>query len=168
MATKLKIKMGHIEFEYEGEAPYDTESVKDLFTHLETLMVAAPAGAFDTPSPARPASAETAAEASFATELENLAPTTIAARLDAKTGPDLAIAAAAYLQICQGKQTFTRSDLRSAMQTATSFYTAQMNKNLTNIIRTIVLSKRVNSLEGGAMSLSAGEMSALRAKLAKS
>jgi hypothetical protein len=44
MPTKLKIKMGHIEFEYEGEAPYDTESVKDLFTHLETLMSAAPPG----------------------------------------------------------------------------------------------------------------------------
>jgi hypothetical protein len=28
MPTKLKIKMGHIEFEYEGDAPYDTESVK--------------------------------------------------------------------------------------------------------------------------------------------
>ena len=42
MPTKLKIRMGHIEFEYEGDAIYDNEAVKDLFSHIESLAGAAP------------------------------------------------------------------------------------------------------------------------------
>jgi hypothetical protein len=92
--------MGHIEFEYEGDAPYDTESVKELFTHLETLMNAAPRGTFDAPLPI--SSSVDDSDNSAVSELGELAPNTVAARLGAKTGAEVIIAAAAHLQICLG------------------------------------------------------------------
>jgi hypothetical protein len=167
MPTKLKIKMGHIEFEYEGEAPYDTEAVKDLFTHLETLMGAAPPGAFDTPPPP-PSSNGVDPDASAPSDFGNLAPNTVAARLNAKTGTDVAIAAGAHLQICLGKDTFNRDELRTNMQAQTNYYSAGMSGNLTKILKGLIASKRINSLANDQMSLSAGEIANLKAKLAQS
>jgi hypothetical protein len=169
MPTKLKIKMGHIEFEYEGEAPYDTESVKDLFTHLETLMSAAPPGTFDAPPPSPPPSnGAIEADALASSDLGSWAPNTIAARLSTKTGTDVAIAAAAYLQICTGKNMFSRDELRTNMQAQTGYYNAGMSGNLTKILKALIASKRINSLANDQMSLSAGEMASLKAKLAES
>lgn len=166
MPTKLKLKMGYIEFEYEGDAPYDTESVKDLFTHLETLMGAAPPGAFDMPSP--PSDNGVNLDNSSFSDLGNLAPNTVAARLDVKSGSDVAIAAAAHLQICLGKSTFTRNELRITMQSQTNYYSAVMSSNLTKILKGLIGSKRINSLSNDQMSLSGGEISNLKAKLVKS
>lgn len=52
MPSKLKIKMGHIEFEYEGDAQFDKDAIKDLFTHLESLVGVTPAAAFESAPPA--------------------------------------------------------------------------------------------------------------------
>jgi hypothetical protein len=167
MPTKLKIKMGHIEFEYEGDAPYDTESVKDLFTHLETLMGAAPPGAFDAPPPPPPSNGADP-DNSASSDFGNLAPSSVAARLDAKTGTEVAIAAAAHLQICLGQDTFNRRDLLKTMQAKTGYYKASMGSNLIATLKSLVKAKRINSLTGDQMSLSAGEIASLRAKLAQS
>ncbi len=137
--------MGHIEFEYEGDAPYDTDAVKDLFTHLETLMGAAPPGAFATPEPP-PSSNGVDLTAAAPSDLGSLAPNTVAARLNAKTGPDVAIAAAAYLQICQGKTTFSRGALLTTMKAETGYYNTMMSSNLTSALKTLIASKRINSL----------------------
>ncbi len=166
MPTKLKIKIGHIEFEYEGEAPYDTDAVKDLFTHLETLMSSAPPGTFDAPLP--PSSSNNVDPKSpVSDDLGNLAPNTVAARLNAKSGPDVAIVAAAHLQICKGKDTFDRDELRKSMQGATSYYKESMNGNLTQILDGLITSQRINSLANNRMSLSATEMASLKARLAQ-
>lgn len=115
MSTKLKIKMGHIEFEYEGEAIYDNEAVKDLFSHIESLAGAAPPGTFDALPPFHdPENAEGSGDA--LDDIANLSVQTVAARLSAKSARDVALAAAAHLQICQGRKSFSRKDLLSDMQ----------------------------------------------------
>lgn len=164
MSMKLKIKMGHIEFEYEGDAAYDNEAVKDLFSHIETLMVSAPPGAFS-PPPAGNGETSSGGETG---DLAALGMNTVAARLDAKSGPDLVMCAAAYLQICQGKTTFKRKELLKAMQEATNYYNAVMNKNLSNILKALTSGKRLNSLAENKMSLAASEIGPMKAKLAQS
>ncbi len=165
MPTKLKIRMGHIEFEYEGDAAYDNEAVKDLFSHMESMMVSVPPEAFDTAPPLgngdAPAGKETA-------ELSSLGMNTVAARLDAKSGPDLVMCAAAYLQICQGKSTFARRELLKAMQEATNYYNIGMNKNFSNSLKALISGKRLNSLAENKMSLAGGEIGSMKAKLAQS
>lgn len=166
MPTKLKIKMGHIEFEYEGDAVYDNDAVKDLFTHIEALMASASPSAFD-----NALLSDSSGEASsFAEngELATLAMNTVAARLGVKSGPDLVMAAAAKIQLCEGKTTFARRELLKAMQEATNYYNAGMAKNLSNFLKTLTTGRRLNSLAENKMALAAVEIGSMKAKLAES
>lgn len=155
--------MGHVEFEYEGDAQFDAAAIKDLFSHLESLVGVTPAAAFDT-AMANGMFAAPGTSDNVATNL-NMAVGTIAARLSASSGTDLAIAAAAYLQLAQGMASFKRADLLSAMQSATAYYKSTMGSNLSKSLKTLVSSKRLNELTGGAYSLTAAEQTSLRARL---
>lgn len=164
MASKLKIKMGHVEFEYEGDAQFDTSAIKDLFSHLESLVGVTPAAAFDALANNGVTTAARTSDDNASTNL-NMAVGTIAARLSVSSGPDLAIAAAAYLQFAQGMPSFKRSDLLSAMQSATAYYKASMGGNLSSALKTLVSGKKLNELTGSAYSLTAAEQTSLRARL---
>lgn len=166
MPTKLKIKMGHIEFEYEGDAIYDNDAVKDLFTHIESLAGAAPPGTFDVlPQLNNIELGEGAGDTP--PEIASLSVQTVAARLGAKTGTEVAAAAAAHLQICQGKKSFTRKELLGDMQQAHGYYNQTMSSNLTKILQTLVAGKRLMTMTNDQMSLSATEIAQARAKLAQ-
>lgn len=166
MPSKLKIKMGHIEFEYEGDAQFDMDAIKGLFTHLESFVGVTPAAAFDSsPAAADHAGASNGSAEGGDQELINLAANTVAARLNVKTGSDLAIAAAATLQLSQGLESFTRKQLLEAMQSAKTYYKTSMGSNLTKTLDVLISSKRVNSLSNNEMSLSASEIASLRGKL---
>ena len=80
----------------------------------------------------------------------------------------VAIAAAAHLQICLGKDAFTRAELLANMKAQIGYYKATMNNHMTEIIKGLVASNRVNSLANDQMSLSAGEKDSLKARLAQS
>ncbi len=162
MVSKLRIKMGHIEFEYEGDAQFDTSSIKDLFSHLESLVGVTPAAAFDT-SPSDPAQAD---EATGQASNLNLSAGTVAARLTVNSGPDLALAAAAYLQLVQGQLSFKRTDLLTTMKSAKSYYKANMGGNLSKIIQTLVGNGRMNELSSSEYSLTAAEQNTLGVRLA--
>lgn len=163
MPSKLKIKMGHIEFEYEGDAQFDAEAIKDLFSHLESLVGVTPAAAFD----GSPASAANQPPGNGAGDVAlNYSPNTIAAKLGAETGPDLALAAAAYLQFVQSHESFKRQELHDAMKAAKSYYKANMGGNLSKMLATLVSTGRINELSNSEFSLSAAEQSALKGRLA--
>jgi hypothetical protein len=54
------------------------------------------------------------------------------------------------------------------MKAQTGYYKATMNNNLTDTIKGLVASNRLNSLANDQMSLSANELASLKAKLAQS
>jgi hypothetical protein len=93
MSSRLRIKLGSVEFEYEGEAEFTQDSIKDLFSHMEKLSnrTAAISVEAESPSPdneqAKPATS---------TGGIKLHTTSIASQLNTKTATDLAVAAAAY------------------------------------------------------------------------
>ena len=62
----------------------------------------------------------------------------VAEALDAKTGPEVALAAAAYLQLVRGRDSFSRKELLDAMKEATSFYSKSMSGNLSKILKQLV------------------------------
>jgi hypothetical protein len=164
LTSKLRIRMGHVEFEYEGDAQFDTAAIKDLFSHLESLAGITPAAAFDTP-PDNGVATPTGTSIENAAMNLNMAVGTIAARLSASSGPDLAIAAAAHLQLAKGMASFKRADLLGAMQSATAYYKSSMGSNLSKALKTLVSSKKLNELTGSAYSLTASEQTSLRARL---
>lgn len=167
MQTKLKIKIGHIEFEYEGDAVYDKEAVKDLFSHIESLTVIAPTDTADTTSQLNDFENGDGGDDST-DDITNLSVQTVAARLDSKSARDVALAAAAHLQICQGKTNFTRRELLTSMQQAHGYYNQTMRGNLSTALQRLVSGKLLMTLTGNQMSLSANELARLKAKLAQS
>ncbi|MCJ2081675.1 hypothetical protein [Methylobacterium sp. J-090] len=167
MPTKLKIKMGHIEFEYEGDAVYDNEAVKDLFSHIESLTGAAPPGTFDALAPINELE-NGDGDGDVLAEIANLSAQTVSARLECKSARDLAVAAAAHLQLCQGRKSFTRKELLTDMQQDNGYYNQSMSWNLSSTLNRLVSGKILMTMTGDQMSLSANELARLKVKLAHS
>lgn len=163
MAAKVRIKAGPVEFEYEGETELGVADIKDLFSHIETLFkVPVLAEGGDSHGPAQQKNADHAAPN---TPSQKLHVNSIAKKLAAKTGPQVAEAAAAALQIYDGKPTFTRTELLDTMKKATMHYKDSMAGNLTKILETLI-GARFNQVSDGVYSLSAEAYADLETKLA--
>ncbi len=140
MSSRVRIKAGPVEFEYEGETELSVSDIKDLFSHIETL--------FKVPVLAEPEQHAGAPETSAAVAAvtppkpaQTLHVTSVAAKLKVKTEPELAVAAAAALQIYEGKTSFTRGELHEMMKRATMHYKTSMQGNLTSILQSLLGSK---------------------------
>lgn len=70
---------------------------------------------------------------------------TIAKKLNCKSAPELAVAAAARLTFVNGKAEFSRQELLTEMKTATGYYNATMVKNLSHSLRSLV-GKKLNEV----------------------
>jgi len=164
MTARVRIKAGPVEFEYEGDTEFSIEDIKDLFSHIETL--------FTVPSLATPhgEGGEPADGTSFAASPPyngtKLHVNSIAAKVGGSTGSQLALAAAAYLQIMDGKESFTRSQLLKTMQAATLHYKKSMSNNLSKHIATLVGDK-FNQLGQDKYSLKSDAYSQLESQLAE-
>lgn len=163
MTAKVRIKAGPVELEYEGETQLSVADIKDLFLHIETL--------FRAPALSERSEGHTSAQnpnvdrTISPAHSQKLHVNSIAKKLTAKTGPEVAEAAAAALQIYDGKETFTRGELLEAMKKATMYYKDSMASNLTKILNTLVGTK-FNQVSDGVYSLSAEAYTDLETKLA--
>jgi hypothetical protein len=142
LGSKLRIKIGAVELEYEGQTEFSIEAIKDLFGHLEVLSqsktVQSHAATVTSP-------AGNVVPAQGSSSPLSLHTNTMAAKLSVRTGPELAFAAAAHIQMVEQKPSFSRSDLAADMKTATSYYKKSMLGNLTPIIEGLV--KAGNSIK---------------------
>ncbi|MGO4572976.1 hypothetical protein [Microvirga sp. 2TAF3] len=165
MSAKVRIKAGSIEFEYEGQTELSIDDIKELFSHIETLFSAP--SILPNSTDTADATDDTQDTGSFSKTFNGtkLHVNSIAAKIDAKTGPDLAIAAAAYLQFIEGKESFSRRELLNTMQEAKKYYRVSMSKNLTKHIDSLIGSK-FNQVGQDQYSLSSSEHNKLEAKLA--
>ncbi|UVO49244.1 hypothetical protein M0208_01440 [Sphingomonas sp. SUN019] len=169
MTAKVRIKAGPVEFEYEGETELAVADIKDLFSHIETLFkvpVLAEGGeshaAPQAPTPLLPAPS---GDTPTVVGGPKLHVNSVAQKLKAKTGSEVAVAAAATLQIYDGKQTFSRTELLDTMKKATMHYSANMSGNLTKILGSLVGSK-FNQISDGVYSLTSDDYQKLVAQLA--
>ena len=170
MTAKLRIKAGPVEFEYEGEAPLAVTDIKELFSHIETLFKSPMAVAVEgTEVPEAPAPTKLlpapASDPAPTISGQKLHVNSVAQKLKAKSGSEVAVAAAATLQIYDEKQTFTRTELLATMKKATMHYNTNMSSNLTKILDTLVGSK-FNQISDGVYSLTSEDYQKLVAQLA--
>lgn len=167
MTAKLRIKAGPVEFEYEGEAPLAVTDIKELFSHMETLFkspIAAQGAASEVSEPTKLLPAPTS-DTTPTVSGQKLHVNSVAQKLKAKSGSEVAVAAAATLQVYDEKQTFTRTELLDTMKKATMHYNANMSSNLTKILGSLVGSK-FNQISDGVYSLTSDEHQKLVAQLA--
>jgi hypothetical protein len=89
----------------------------------------------------------------------------LAAKLGAKSGPDLIIAAAAKLTLVDQQSTFSRDELLKAMKTASNYYRKTYNNNLSKYLK-VLLNGRLTETSTDNYALTATELDKLRPKLA--
>lgn len=129
MTSKLRIRIGDVEVEYEGSEDF---LQKDLPQLLRTAIELHSAGeAFGGgPKPKKKTSG------SHEASVPSLTTGSIAAKIGVGSGSDLLKAAAAHLTLVEKKETFSRQELLAQMQTAKGYYKKTYSSNLSNYFAT--------------------------------
>lgn len=130
MTSKVRIKAGSIEVEFEGSEEYMKDELPALVELLYSL------------SPADDSDEEESVELQATTDTSKqklqMTTNTIAAKLNAKKAGDLILAACGHLALVKGAGTYTRSNILAEMKLATNYYKGTMIKNLSGSLKTLV------------------------------
>lgn len=168
--AKIKLKVGSMELEYEGDPDFLTGGIEALLETMGGLAAKAPTEMPPPPAPTatpQPASANGgAAPTTSQIAAVSFSTNTIAAHLDVKTGPELIICALAQLELAQGKPSSTRSEIIAEMKGATTYYNGSMASNATKYLSSLTKAKRINQIAKDTYALSANERKQLEAKVA--
>ncbi len=139
MTTKFHIKMGLVEVDYDGSEEFLKAELPALLTAVSDLYKQSglhkKKDHFD--------NGEDTMEED---DLENgselkMSTTTIAGKINARSGSELAFAAGLRLGIVLTQATFTRKAILKEMQSATGFYKASYGANLSKSLVTLVNDK---------------------------
>lgn len=142
--VRLRIKVGAVEVEVEAAEAF----VLDRFPSLVARVIKENGWSDIKQTVERP----TAPVASGGSSFEQ-STNTIAALVDAKTGPDLALAGCAHLTLAKGKGKFSRKEILDEMQSAAAFYNQNYSGNLTRILQSLMKAKKLNLVANQTYSL---------------
>lgn len=152
--TKLRARLGDIEFDYDGPEEFLRDELLKLLTQFASLSpVKLPtkqgesAGSFDAPDD------------------EELSVSTLAQRLSVSSGPDL-IVAAALSYVLAGTQSFTKKQLRDRTRDAKAYFKASHASNFDHSVARLVKNGRLSHTGGENYALPASERTRLNARLA--
>lgn len=148
MSSKLRTRIGEVEIDYEGtEGFLKQEPLALLKTGMELHKAAGPAGG---------GKASNSADGGKGRgTIPTLTTGTIAARLKAKSGPTLLMAAAVHLTFVASKSTFSRQELLTEMQSATSHYKKSYSNNLRKYLSGAVAEGKLQESAKNTYALSA-------------
>lgn len=159
MTSKLKIRIGDVEIDYEGTEAFLKEELPALLRTAMELHKAAEQD--DKKAPAnKEKPARTGGQILAATTA------TIAARLKVDSGPDLLLAAAAQLTLVTQKERFSRQELLTEMQTASAYYRKSYSNNLTKYLTGAIADGKLQETATNVYALSATTRSEMEGKLA--
>ena len=143
--VEIAVQIGNVSITYKGDRSFLESGALQVIGEMIRL------GARQDITQDPPSATQTD-EAVVSEPAKKLTTKTIAARLNAKTGTDLAMAAIAYLAIFAGRNEFTRQEILSEMKSATGFYKANMSSNLSKILSKLMKDK-LNETGKGRYSL---------------
>jgi hypothetical protein len=158
MSSRIRIKMGQIELEYEGSEDFLKQELPDLLRAVSELYRTHPSIQTTSPPPTT----------SQSPELASLSTSSISSRLAVNTGPKLIIAAAAKLTLVDKKETFERDELITEMRLAKAYFKANYVNNLTGYLNTLIRDNQINQLGEDSFTLSAPKRETLEKELATS
>jgi hypothetical protein len=158
MASKIKIKLGAIEVEYEGEHDF---LEKDLLTLVKDLMEIAPL----TPSRDQNGGNGRAGQGGPGSGGSGTV-STFAAKLKVASGPDLILATLLQAAKVEEKTSLKRKNLLAGMKSAKSHYKATYNNNLSKYLKNLVKANDVNAVATDEYALSTAKSKDLEARLA--
>lgn len=160
MTSKIRIKMGPIEVEYEGSEEFLKKELPDLLAAVSKLYHESGGNVAAGDESAR-TDAQNNGKATPATGTT----ATISARLAVKSGPELILAAAARLTFGLSKDSFSRKELLAEIQTAKQYYKKSYSANLSTYLGQLVKSD-LREVSKDQYALSAKKADELRKNLA--
>jgi hypothetical protein len=161
--SKIKIKLGAIEVEYEGSETFLKEELPQLLAAVSDLYSKSK-GALDYTA-AEPVTVATASQASATQKKIEATTGALAGKLNVKSGPDLVLAAAARLTFVLGSATFSRQKLIDEMKTAAAYYKASYLSNLTQLLNSLVKEGKLNEPSQGNYALTAPSLKDLEQRI---
>jgi len=162
MTSKIRIKIGDIELEYEGEEDFFKKEFPGILT--ATWKLYREIGPPKPTGPAAPANGPNVQPSSQGPVGGTTA--TFAAHLGCKTGPDLVLAAGARLTFVLNKETFDKKELLREMQSASSYYRKTYGSNLGAYVGRLVKKQKLVERAKGTYALHAGTRSEMEGTLA--
>lgn len=158
MESKIRIKLGPIEVEYEGSESFLKQELPALIKTVTELSKSAGGTLAEFRS-------DKNKDKSGQGNLQ-LSTASLATKLSCSSGADLVIAAALHLTLVEKNEVFSRKQLLDDMKTATGFYKSTYSDNLSSYLKTL-LKDKLNERSTGQYALSDSARKELEAKLAK-
>jgi hypothetical protein len=163
--TRLRVKMGTAEIEYEGGTQFLKEEI--MPTVGKILEMVESRAELQRSMPMLQIDNSTEALNSTATAEVSHSTNTIATLLGAKSASDLAIAAAAQLSLVQKKVQLSRQEILDEMKSATSFFKSSYANNHSNSLKVLTKGDRLRLLAPDTYGLSHRERKELEKLLAQ-
>lgn len=161
-SAKIRIKVGSMELEYDGDPSFLTGGLEALLTTMGDLAGRVPY-ASETPPNHTQMNGETSSSPDGG---YNFSTTTIGAKLGVKTGSDLVVCAMAHLEFVQRKTSSSRAQILAEMRNAKSYFKQTMASNLSGSIDALLKADRINEGAKNEYALTATERSKIEAKIA--
>jgi hypothetical protein len=157
MESKIKIKLGPIEVEYEGSEAFLKKELPELIKTVTDLYKS-------TDIKIDKLAEEVQGKKSHGGKLQ-LSTASIASKLSASSGSDLILAAAAHLTFSKQIEVFTRKQLLAEMKSASGYFKTSYSNNLSENIKTL-LKDKLNEPSSGHYSLTANARKNVESRLA--
>jgi hypothetical protein len=164
MTTRVRIRIGPIEVEYEGNEDFLRQELPNLISTVSSLYYQS--GLQLTPSDQAAIPTRPPAVGRPQVTVPTTTTATIAAKLNCKTGPDLITAAAAHLTFVKQKDRFTRQEIIDDMKTATSYFKASYVNNLSNYLARLIRDQKLIEVAKDTYALKAETKTELERELA--
>jgi len=160
--SKIRIKLGAIEVEYEGSEAFLKEELPQLLAAVSDLhansggapLIQNNAGSGD---PGAPVTSGKRIEATTAS---------IAARLQVKSGPELIMAAVGRITFALGQDVCSRQKITQEMKSAASYYKKTYLNNLSKYLDVLVKDNKLNEPSSGNYALTAAARAEMESRLA--
>ena len=154
--SKIHIRVGDIEIEFEGSEEFIKEQIPDLLHEIAELKA--------------PFIIEEEAEEMSPDEHQkfvDLSVATIAEKIGVKTGKELVVAAAAYLTFVKNRPSFHRREILNVMKEASHHYQKNYSKNLSRYLQQLLREGVLNQTSSGIYALSAAARKDLEQKIVR-
>lgn len=164
--SKIKLKFGNIEIEYEGEQQYLISDLDALLSKIDGFSQHFFDQEVTIPSNEPQRSVEKAISNQSQNRLEfTIGP--LAAKLNVKTGPELVICAIGHLHFVGHKETSTRKEIISSIKQAANYYKKTYLSNLSSSLENLVKQGTLLEKSKDTYSLSAEELQRLETIIAQ-
>jgi hypothetical protein len=157
MTSKMRIKLGPIEIEYEGSESFLKEEIPDLLSAVAKLYKESGV----------PANVQAHLGGGQPSGLAQGSTATFAAKLNVKSGPDLIVAACARMTLVSQQASFSRQQIIKEIQGATGYFKKTYINNLTTYLHQLVRVQKLVASADDTFALSIPTLKELELKFSK-